>query len=203
MDFFSHLSPIKNYAHVRKELVPIGIFGSFRRTNKPYLDELKDFLLENGYLALNSLDISKLYPKPSDMDDEEYNNRISEALVQVAQVHIVFLFREPDGEHNINQSATQELQMMIDQHKKHVRLFIEEGCWDQLKSLFRGMLKRQINHWKWDFFDREEDSSITFIKETGVSYCLNRIRDDPSLGFESREAFLNKSHEICRDIMNS
>jgi hypothetical protein len=99
-------------------------------------------------------------------------------------------------EHNINQSASIELDILASSEERHVAIFHEEGSMEQSRSLFRGLLDQNIESWAINPFVRQEEKIGAVTNDlnlrSGLSFCYNRIISDPSLGFNSVEEFERK-----------
>jgi hypothetical protein len=161
--FFSQFGESVEITKSKKRIVPIGIYGSFEPKNRKYLESMRDFLRANGYLACISMDIQEFCPNPGSAGVDIYNLMLSEFMNLINQIHIVFIFREDEGEHNINpsKSASIELEIFASCEKRHVAIFYEEGSMEQSRSLFRGLLDRNIEKWAINSFMREEDEKMT------------------------------------------
>jgi hypothetical protein len=205
VNFFSQFGESVELTKTRIGAVPIGIYGSFEPKNIKYLSSMRDFLRANGYLAFISTDIREFCPKPDNVSVDMYNLKISEFMTVINQIHMVFIFQEDEGEHNINQSASIELDILTSSEECHVAIFHEEGSMVQSRSLFRGLLDQNIESWAIYPFVRQEDKKGTMINDlifrTGLSFCYNRIVSDPSLGFCSIEAFERKVARLWPDFV--
>jgi hypothetical protein len=191
VDIFTEIKQSARLTMEKKRVVPIGIYGSFQPRNIGYLKALRDFLLYHGYLAYLSLDLQRLCPRQGYLGDNEYNLRVSRLMATITQVQIVFIFNEAEGEHNVNQSASIELDQLLTGRQKHVMIFFEEGSLEQSCSLFKGLLEYNISSWAHDSFTRQENNGVEFVNpallNTGLMFCYNRILSDPSLGYGSTE----------------
>jgi hypothetical protein len=152
-----------------------------------------EFLRANGYLGYISTNIREFCPKPENVSEDWYNFMISEFMTVINQIHIVFIFMENEGEHNINQSTSIELDILASSEERHVAIFYEEGSMEQSRSLFRGLLDQNIESWAINPFMRQEDEegAVTddLIFRAGLSFCYNRIVSDLSLGFGPVEEY--------------
>lgn len=178
VDFFSEFKEAKESANTLKELIPIGIYGSFKTQNRYLLENLKDCLCKHQYNARMTLDLEKEVRKPKGMRPEVYNNKISELLVRISKIHIIFFFKESEDQHNFNQAATMEIQQMVSSNAKHVLVFFEEGSVEQCSSVLQGLIYRMNGAWEWETFSRQDEASNSeeWLLSHGMQFCLNRIR---------------------------
>jgi hypothetical protein len=169
----------------KKSAWKVGIFGSFSTRNKKFLTSLKEFLKDNGYYARVSEDLEEEYPRRKDEGKYEYSRRLSELLIEKSQVHIVFFFLETEGEHNINQSASMEFEILNQEQCPNVMIIHEKQSLEQCKSVFRGLkegmkLKKAFDLWRWHLFARinhDDKSKYTDedIESSAVMFCVDII----------------------------
>lgn len=178
MDFFVEIADEQRISSAQKRSIPIGIFGSFWPRNQPYLIAIRDWLREDGYDARISLDLSIECPQGADEDDDSYNLRISHRLLDTSTIHLFVFFVEGDAEHNINQSASMELERLFVQDRRQNALFIrEEGVLEQSGGYLRGRWAEICRDLPWEPFSRDADGFETAIElKTAIrQFCLQRI----------------------------
>jgi hypothetical protein len=206
VNYFSEFKEAIELTQRKKRCVPIGIYGSFKRENIVYLYKLRDYLRDNNYFSLMSLDLQRCCRRPPRMSEEEYNYKLTRIMTQINHIHIFFFFKENERDHNVNQSASIELGVLENMGERHVRIFYEKGYLEQSSSPFRGMLSNRKNEWPEDSFERRTDDknnivNYDFILRTGLSFCYDRIFSDPTLGYASREEFNKILSEVCKNEM--
>lgn len=143
--------------------VPVGIFGSFYRHG--LLGSLRDHLIDHGYHAELSTDLENRIPRRKGEDEDVYNLRISMGLIDASAICIFVVFREHEGESNVNQSVSQETQYLYDRQAMGKRpalsralVLVEDGS--KPASLFRGLVKSCRPRWNEAQFSTEEELLI-------------------------------------------
>lgn len=146
--------------HDNKQVVPIGIFGSFHRY--ALLETLRDHLIASGYNAYLSTDFMARIPKAEGEDIDVYNFRVSRELIDRSGICIFIVFSERHGETNTNQSVSQEAQYLYDMQVSglkgddpRVLVLVEDGS--KPASLFRGLVKSCYPRWNEAPFSSRED----------------------------------------------
>jgi len=152
-----------------KKEINISIYGAFSSGRINKLTKLRDYLRGHGYNAKLSIDLEKEYPRKENESKEEYNRRISEILIRWGDIHIFVFFCEHEGEFNVNQSASMELEGVYRSGKCDcVVLYFEEGSLEQMRSLLRGLVSK--TGWDYEVFENIED-----IFDDAIGFCSNCI----------------------------
>ncbi|QSZ66026.1 hypothetical protein RJ40_00170 [Methanofollis aquaemaris] len=166
-----------------KKSLRIGIFGSFSGENLTLLRTARTFLREhhyhNTYLSIDLKD----NPEEKEIDEDVRNLRKSLTLVDMCQVHIFFFFNEHDGEHNLNQSATLELGVLMGRKnrgcpQKSTLIFCENGMDAQCRGLFKGIFAEADDFWRCTEFSFSKNKMI--IKNNTME---DIFRPDPEIKF--------------------
>jgi hypothetical protein len=141
-------------------------------------------------VTARSFDLQRMCPRPEKMGVSEYNIKISRLMTAVNGVHIVFIFKEGEGEHNVNQSASIELDHLLAGKQRHVMVFFEEGSFEQSRSLFKGLLELNVIDWAINSFTRHRNIDVTTVSpallSAGLMFYHNRL-SDPEIGYTSKD----------------
>jgi hypothetical protein len=168
MDSFQEFSnKVINHERKKREVV-IGLFGSFKRDE---LRQLRDALLAENYNVRISSDLeSEIHPKPG-MSADAYNYELSIALIEQCDIHIFLFHRELKGEHNINQSASMELQYLATRNNnQNVLVLLEDGYIKQSRGVFKGLKSNTSGKWRWRTYRHFET-----LKDAAVKFSFSRI----------------------------
>jgi len=188
VDIFTQVQLAIGIRSLERSKYAIGIFGSFNRENKIYLISLKEFLNSHGYKARISEDYEMSYPLKKNETKYQYSRRMSEMLIEHSDVYIIFLFYENEKDHNINQSACMEIEILNQRNKPCVLVFHEEHCYEQCKSVIKGLIggsfyhPRPVNNWRWDIFTRYDHFNKSIYEEpdieiTAMMTCFDFIKN--------------------------
>ncbi len=148
MDPFQEFSLKRaEYERVKHETL-IGVFGSFRR-DEIYL--LRQALLDDDFRVCISTDLEYEVPEAPGMSKDAYNYTLSIALLTRCEIRIFLFHREHEGEHNINQSASMELQYLTQEGlNQSVLILLEEGYIQQSGGVFKGLKVGFGTTWRWE-----------------------------------------------------
>lgn len=177
------LAPLQQKIEVEigdKKNYPIGIFGSFKKGNKIFLHSLRNFLNEKEYNARYSEDLQLEFPPKKDEEKYGYSRKLSELLIETSKIYVIFFFLEIAGDHETNQSASMELEILNQQKKKNVLIFIEDEYFKQSKSLFKGLKTQTSTLWSWQSFTRYDHYNTDLyeddnIDSSAMQACYNFI----------------------------
>lgn len=181
MDFFAEVADEQRVSSALKRSIPIGIFGSFWHRNQPILEIIRARLRAAGYNARLSFDLAQEHPQEENEDDDSYNLRISQLLLDQSCIHIFVFFAEADSEHYINLSASMEFERLCEQAGPHDALIlIEEGMLALAGGYFRGRWAKTCRDLHWETYIRNEDNLVADAIEFETlirQFCLQRIID--------------------------
>lgn len=189
MDILTTLQSEVQITDEEKKKYPVGIFGSFDKRNKIFLNSLKKFLADQGYEPRISEDLEKQFPQQKGEEKYQYSRRLSELLIANSAIHILFFFFEIEGEHNINQSASMEIEILKQQDLRNVVISHERRAFEQCKSVFKGLKSgsksksKAIDQWIWigpfKRFNHSEKESYDDddIESSAMQASLDIIRD--------------------------
>ncbi len=168
------MDPFQEYSRKRAEYervkhdILIGLFGSFRRDE---IYTLRQALLDDEFRVYISSDLKYELPKKPGMSEHNYNYELSIALLTRCEIHIFLFHREREGEHNINQSASMELQYLAKGGpNENALILLEEGYMRQSGGVFKGLQARTSGIWRWESY-----SDFPAIKDTVRKFLFNRI----------------------------
>jgi len=151
----------------------VGIFGSFAEKNYPILEQTRIELNNMRYNSRLSIDLEDSLNPGEDRD--AFNTRVSRRLLAESEIHIFFIFFETDGEHNINQSASMELEnLCTNSIGTNVLVLFEKGATEQQRAGMLGLLAtyREID---WGVFNRNR---ISQMQNRVIQFC-----DDVIIGY--------------------
>jgi len=160
-----------------KKQILVGICGSFSDTNKPILNDLKDYLNQNGYRNIYTAEDFP-YEKPSIANgDAKYGFTYEKCMDMVnnCQIVIIFFFKS-DQDPEVNQSAITEIQELCSKRKRNVIVLTEEGF--KLRSNLKGIKYRSFRDkwWPWQSFSRNEiPDCYESVKQTCHNLILERF----------------------------
>ena len=184
MNIFPGSDEILRIIATKKEDSPIGIYGSFSKGNREYLVSLKTTLTYEGYNARLSENMEKDYPQDPGEKRHAYSLRMSDTLTRESEIHIVFLFHEPEGQHAINTSACMELKTLYDSLCPRVLVIYESDSLRQCRSMLMGIeevtkTKLGYSFWNWHEFTRYDPTQFPAdpnLEDVAISYCARMIR---------------------------
>lgn len=183
MDFISDLNVEYGYVDRLKPILPIGLFGSFRRA---FLEPLKNHLInKEGFSTNISYDLSTKYRRYHDESQSAYDFRLAEKLLEESRIHIVVFFQEKEDEDGINDSAIMELGMLYAFHKDRFRvgrysLILCESGYDNrnIGGMRCGIRPHTDQEWQWHDFDTYEDGQLNvtqFCYDCLLDYYLREV----------------------------
>lgn len=152
----------------KKRRIVIGLFGSFKRDE---LRQLRSALLSENYNVKISSDLESEISKKPGMSDDDYNYELSIALIDRCDIHIFLFQKERQGEHNINQSASMELQYLATtKNNENVLVLLESGYLRQTGGVFKGLKARTKGKWRWS-----SHRDFKNLKDIAIKFSFNRI----------------------------
>lgn len=146
MDPFQDFSRnVAEYERAKRNL-RIGLFGSFRREE---IHRVRETLRDDHYHVKISSDLVI----QSGTYNDANNFTVSMMLVDQCDTHIFLFHREMEGEHNINQSVSMELQYLADSDQSdHALILLEKGYLEQSGGVFIGLKANTLGTWRWETF---------------------------------------------------
>jgi hypothetical protein len=177
MDLISELEiDFKSFERC-KEILQVGIFGSFRRD---FLQPLKNHLvIKERFNAKISYDLAKKYLRNHDESESAYDFRLAHALIEESRIHIFLFFREEHGEEGINDSAIMEIGMLYSCHTQNTLIgryslvFCESGYDTRnIGGMRRGIRSHTDNEWRWHDFESYEE-----VQLHATQFCYDCLMD--------------------------
>ncbi|HNW80927.1 MAG TPA: hypothetical protein PLM60_07555 [Methanoregulaceae archaeon] len=168
MDPFQEFSLKRAEYERAKHKLLIGIFGSFRR-DEIFL--LHQALLDDDFRVCISTDLESEVPKGLGMSKDAYNYLLSITLLTRCEIRIFLFHREHEGEHNVNQSASMELQYLAQEGlNESVFILLEEGYVQQSGGVFKGLKANFDTACRWESY-RDFPALIDMVRK----FLFNRI----------------------------
>lgn len=156
---------------LNKQDFPIGIFGSFKYNRIIHLQNLRNYLNTNNYLARLSEDLDSHF---HDTDFEKpigYDLKISRNLIDSSKIHIFVFFQERKYEHHINESLAVELAYLLSQLENgsitnpRVIIYTQKGIERDVGGLLRDLILDK-KYWRDYPFNKLDD-----IYEHAITTC--------------------------------
>lgn len=154
----------------------IGIFGSYEQTNLTKLVLLQNFLRHQGYEnTLIASDLQERFSRKNREIKSRYNNRLSNNLIRISNIHIFVFFYEMDRQHGINMSALGEMQEAKNRGKKNIILYFDKRARKQIASYYETYFDDPPEGW--EIKDYKEDINTKYDHVLGflLEMC-ERIR---------------------------
>lgn len=177
MDYISELNSEHDTEEI-KALLPIGLFGSFRK--RELLETLKNHLIKKEKFYANiSYDLQSRYQQTTGEDPSAYDFRLSKILIEKSKIHIIFFFREEDADDGLNYSATMEIGMLFGYHStqnqvgRYSLILCETGYDNRnIGGMRRGIRLFTDREWRWHDFDTYEEAQLH-----ATQFCYDCILD--------------------------